>query len=78
MASSMRNVRERRLIKVELSLRVKRAAEIAATGPDVKAMTAACGTYATRNMNVVTPMLRVMVGASLEINGRQRSLCETK
>ena len=41
--SSRRKVRERMLINVELSLNVRRAAVRAATGPEVKAMTAACG-----------------------------------
>lgn len=40
-ASSIRKVRERRLMRVELSLSVRRAAEKAAIGPDVNAITAA-------------------------------------
>jgi hypothetical protein len=40
-ASSIRKVLERRLINVELSLRVSNAAETAATGPEVKAIMAA-------------------------------------
>lgn len=40
-ASSIRKVRERRLMIVELSLRVRSAAEKAAMGPDVNAITAA-------------------------------------
>ena len=77
-ASSMRNVFEMRLIIVELSLSVRSAAEKAATGPEVKAMMAACGRYATTNMKVVTPKLKVIVGASFETSGRHNALWETK
>ena len=77
-ASSMRKVRERRLMIVELSLSVRSAAENAAIGPDVNAIIAAWGRYATKNMRVVTPRLKVIVGASLDISGRHSALCVMK
>ena len=43
-ASSTRKVLANKLMMVELSLSVRNAAVTAATGPEVKAMTAACGT----------------------------------
>lgn len=77
-ASSIRNVRERRLMMVELSLSVRRAAENAATGPEVNDIIAACGRYATRNINVVTPKLSVIVGANLDPSGLHSALCARK
>ena len=77
-ASSMRNVLERRLMRVELSLSVRSAAEKAAIGPEVKVMTAACGRYATKNMKVVTPKLNVMVGTSFDESGLHSALWERK
>ena len=77
-ASSIRKVLESRLMMVELSLRVRNAAVTAATGPEVKAITAACGRYATTNMKIVTPRLRVRVGVSFETRGFHSALCEMK
>ena len=54
---------------VEDSERTSSAAEIAASGPDVNAMTAICGMYVKRNMAVVIPRPSVIVGASLDVNG---------
>jgi hypothetical protein len=77
-ASWMRNVLEMRLMMVELSLRVSKAAEIAARGPLVKAMIAAWGKYAKTNMKVVTPTLSVNVETSLDVSGRHRLLWAEK
>ena len=63
---------------VELSLRTRMAALMAARGPFVKAIIAACGTYVNRNMNVVTPRPRVMVGANLETRGFHKLRWERK
>jgi len=61
------------LLIVELSLSVSKAADIAAAGPDVNAIMAICGTNATANMKVVTPIEVVSTFASLDVNGRHRS-----
>ena len=66
------------LIRVELSLSVSRAAEKAASGPEVKAMTAACGRYATVNMSTVTPMLSVRVDGSRLRSGFHSARCVAK
>lgn len=68
-ASCNRKVRERRLIRVELSLRVKRIVVKAAKGPLTKTSTASWGRYATTNMNAITPTDKVIVGASFERRG---------
>ena len=57
-AYSIRKVLDNILMIVELSLSVSSAAVTAATGPEVKAIIAACGRYAKTNMKVVTPKLR--------------------
>lgn len=62
----------------ELSLSVKSAAETAAMGPDVNAMMAACGRYATANIKVVTPIEVVRTDPSFEYSGLHRSLCDMK
>ena len=54
---------------VDDSERTSSAAEIAARGPDVNAMTAICGIYVKRNMAVVIPRPSVIVGASLDVKG---------
>lgn len=54
---------------VDDSERTSSAAEIAARGPDVNAMTAICGIYVKRNMAVVMPRPSVIVGASLDVKG---------
>jgi len=77
-ASSMRKFLDSILIMVELSLSVSSAAVTAATGPEVKVMTAACGRYAKTNMKVVTPRLKVRVGVSFETRGFHNALCEMK
>lgn len=66
------------LISVELSLRVSSAAENAATGPEVNAITAAWGTYATVNIASVTPRLSDIVAGSLLLSGRHNALCDAK
>ncbi len=68
-ASSIRKVLLNIVNRVELSLRTSKAAVIAASGPLVKAMTAAWGMYVKTNMKVVIPRPRVMVGASLLVRG---------
>lgn len=72
-ASSRKNDRDMMLLIVELSLSVSKAADIAAAGPDVNAMMAICGTNATANMKVVTPIEVVSTFASLDVKGRHRS-----
>jgi hypothetical protein len=66
------------LMIVELSLRVSNAAVTAATGPEVKDMTAAWGRYANTNKNVVTPRLRARVGVIFEMRGFHNALCDMK
>ena len=63
---------------MELSLIVSIAAPSylsAARGPEMKAMTAACGRYANANANmkVVTPTLMVRVYVSFEMRGVHNS-----
>lgn len=77
-ASSRKKVRDNRLTSVELSLRVSNAADTAATGPEVNAITAICGRYANANMKVVTPIDVVKRPASFEVRGRHRSRWERK
>ena len=67
-----------RFVMVELSDRVRTAAETAATGPDVNAMTAACGRYRAAKQASVTTTPVLIVGANLDKSGFHRSLCETK
>jgi hypothetical protein len=68
-ASCIRNVLERRVIKVELSLSVRRMVVKAARGPLTKTSTASCGRYAKINMKAITPTDKVIVGASFESKG---------
>ena len=65
----MRKVLESIVKSVDDSERTSSAAEIAASGPDVNAMTAICGIYVKRNMAVVMPRPSVIVGASLDVKG---------
>jgi hypothetical protein len=65
----MRNLLERKVMIAELSLRVKRAVENAASGPLTKTRTASCGTYAKTNIKLTIPTESVIVGASLERRG---------
>ena len=65
----MRKVLESIVKSVDDSERTSSAAEIAARGPDVNAMTAICGIYVKRNMVVVIPRPSVIVGASLDVKG---------
>ena len=65
----MRKVLESMVKSVDDSERTSSAAEIAARGPDVNAMTAICGIYVKRNMAVVIPRPSVIVGASLDVKG---------
>lgn len=57
------------LIKVELSLNVRRIVVNAASGPLTKTRTASCGRYANTNMKRTTPRERPMVGTSFERSG---------
>jgi hypothetical protein len=77
-ASSMTKFLDNILMIVELSLRVSNAAVTAATGPEVKDMTAAWGRYANTNKNVVTPRLRARVGVIFEMRGFHNALCDMK
>ena len=77
-ASSMRKVLLRMVMRVELSLRTRRAALTAAKGPDVKAIIAACGRYVKTNIEAVMPTPRVSVGISLLVNGRHSDRCDRK
>ena len=77
-ASSTRNDRDKTLVMAELSLSTKMAAEIAASGPLVKAMIAICGTYVKKNIALVTPTPRVIVRPARAIKGRHRSLWVAK
>lgn len=74
----MRNVRERIVMIVELSLRVRRIVVKAARGPFTKARIAICGRYVKMNMNATTPIESVMVGTSLERRGFHSDLWEKK
>lgn len=67
--SRRRNVRERKVTIVELSLRTSRAADIGARGPLVNASSATCGTYVKKNIVDVTAIPRVIVEPSLERKG---------
>ena len=77
-ASSMRKFLDNRLTIEELSLIVSSAALIAASGPETKAMAAACGRYAKVNMKVVTPTLMVRVCVSFETRGFHNSRWKMK
>jgi len=68
-ASCSKNVRERRLIRVDDSLRVRRIVVKAAKGPLTNTSTASCGRYATKNMATTTTTESESVGASLERRG---------
>ena len=68
-ASSIRKVLLRIVKRVEDSDKTSKAPLTAAKGPDVKAMTATWGRYVKRNMKVVTPRPKVIVGASLVVRG---------
>ena len=68
----------RTAVKVELSLNTSKAALIAASGPDVKAIIAICGRYVKTNMKVVIPMPIVNVCGSFEMSGFHRSRWERK
>lgn len=68
-ASCSRKVRDMILIKVELSLKVKRMVVRAANGPLKNTRTASCGRYVNMNINETTPIERVVVGASFESIG---------
>jgi hypothetical protein len=63
-----------RLMIVELSERVRRIVVAAASGPLTSARTAACGRYAKTNMNAITPVESVKVGASFERRGFHKEL----
>jgi hypothetical protein len=77
-ASSTRKERDSTFVMAELSLRTRIAAEIAASGPLVKAMMAICGMYVKKNITLVTPTPSVRVCAARDIKGRQRSLWVAK
>lgn len=73
-APSIRKLRERMLMRVELSLSVKRTVVMAESGPFTTASAAACGRYVKTNMKVMTPTERVMVGTIFFIRGFHNSL----
>jgi hypothetical protein len=62
-------VRDRRVIRVELSLSVRRMVVRAANGPLRNTRSANCGRYVKININEITPTERVVVGASFESRG---------
>jgi hypothetical protein len=70
----MKKVRASRFVIVELSLSTSMIVEKIASGPLKMVKIAACGRYAKMNMAVVTEMPVVMVGMSLDISGRHKSL----
>lgn len=77
-ASSIKKFLLRIVNRVELSLSTSKAAVIAASGPLVKAMTAAWGRYVKTNMKVVIPRPKVIVGASLLVRGLHSDLWDRK
>jgi hypothetical protein len=77
-ASFSKKVFESAFVSVELSLRTSRAAEMGASGPDVSASKASCGTYVKKNMADVMLRPRVTVGPILDVSGFQRLRCAMK
>lgn len=65
-------------VNVELSESTSIIVDANASGPLNIASAAAWGTYVKTNIAVVTPIAVVIVGASLDHIGRQRSLWEAK
>jgi hypothetical protein len=65
----MRNVLERIVMRVELSLRVRRAVVKVAKGLLTKTRTASCGRYAKANIPAITATDKDIVGASFDIKG---------